>query len=239
LKLVTTDDSKRAVARRAADLVTDGMVIGLGTGSTAKHLVDRIGERVRDGLRVRAVPTSERTASQAQSLGIALVSLEECPQLDLAIDGADQVDSRGDLIKGLGGALLREKLVARASREFVVIVHSTKLVPTLGSGCPVPVEAQPDEWERVRDRLIELGASPHLRHEGPEPYVTDNGNMILDADFGALENPGQLELRINEIPGVLDNGIFAGMTDRVLIAEDHGVREWVVPTRSRAESPGG
>lgn len=234
---MTNDDRKREVGQRAAELVLDGMIVGLGTGSTATHLVNRLGERVRNGLRIRGVPTSERTARQAESRGIPLVTLDECPDLDLAIDGADQVDPRADLIKGLGGALYREKRVARASREFVVIVDGSKMVPVLGVGCPVPVEADREEWKRVRSRLTDLGAEPRLRMDGAHPYVTDNGNFMLDAAFGALSNARDLERRINEIPGVLDNGIFAGMTSRVLVAEPEGVREWVVSSDLRAESP--
>jgi ribose 5-phosphate isomerase A len=233
---VTTDDRKREVGHRAAELVRDGMIVGLGTGSTATHLVDRLGERVREGLRIRGVPTSERTARQAESLGIRLVTLDECPELDLAIDGADQVDPQADLIKGLGGALYREKRVARASREFVVIVDSSKMVPVLGVGCPVPVEADREEWERVRSRLTGLGAEPRLRTDGAHPYVTDNGNFILDAAFGAIPSAADLERQINEIPGVLDNGIFSAMTTRVLVAEPEGVRDWIVSSDREAES---
>ncbi|MGH2570771.1 MAG: ribose-5-phosphate isomerase RpiA [bacterium] len=235
---MTADDRKREVGRRAAELVADGTIVGLGTGSTAAHFVERLGERVREGLRVRGVPTSERTARQAESCGIPLATLDECPRLDLAVDGADQVDPRADLIKGLGGALVREKRVARASREFVVIVDSAKMVPVLGVGCPVPVEVDPDAWKRVRTRLAELGAQAQLRQRGQDPWVTDNGNLILDAEFGALADPADLERRLNGIPGVLDNGLFVGLATRVLIAEPHGVREWVVP-RSRTPSARG
>jgi len=233
---VTIDERKREVARRAAELVQDGMVVGLGTGSTATHLVARLGERMREGLRFRGVPTSERTARQAESYGIPLVSLDDCPELDLAIDGADQVDPRGDLIKGLGGALYREKSVARASRELVVIVDASKLVPVLGDGCPVPVETDRERWERVREGLHDLGGKARLRHAGSDPYVTDNGNFILDADFGSFSDPAGLERRINEVPGVLENGIFAGLTGRVLVGEPQGVREWVVTGSARARS---
>lgn len=235
---MSNEERKHEVGRRAADLVRDGMVVGLGTGSTATHLVVRLGERVRDeGLRIRGVPTSVRTAELADSWGIPLTDLDECPELDIAIDGADQVDPRADLIKGLGGALFREKRVARASREFVVIVDSSKMVPVLGVGCPVPVEVDRDEQERVRTRLIELGAEPRLRADGAAPYVTDNGRFIVDAEFGALPDPAALERRINEIPGVLDNGIFPGLTTRVLVAEAGGVREWVVAPATRTGSP--
>jgi ribose 5-phosphate isomerase A len=231
----STDELKRAVARRAAELVEDGMVVGLGTGSTATHLVDRLGELVRDGLRVRAVPTSERTAEQATSLGIPLVTLEDCPRLDIAIDGADEVDPAGDLIKGLGGALYREKRVARAARQFVVIVDASKVVESLGVRCPVPVEIAPSACDGARAALTELGARPVLR--GDPPYVTDNGNWILDAWFDGVDDAASLEREINALPGVLDNGLFPGLATRVLVAEASGVREWL--PRSGTSGPAG
>jgi ribose 5-phosphate isomerase A len=155
------------------------------------------------------------------------VTLEEFPRLDLAIDGADQVDPDGNLIKGLGGALYREKLVARAAHVFVVIVDSTKLVETLGVGCPVPVEVVPGSVGAVERSLGTLGARARLRAKGELPYRTDNGNLILDAEFGPLSDPGALERDINDLPGVLENGIFVGLTSRVLVGEPAGVRDWV------------
>jgi len=233
----TAEERKRAVGRRAAELVQDGMIVGLGTGSTANHLVDRLGERIREGLQFRGVPTSERTAARARALGIPLVTLQECPRLDLAIDGADQVDPHGDLIKGLGGALYREKLVARAARSFAVIVDADKEVEHLGLGCPVPVEVDSGRWEAVADRLRALGARPELRR-GPEgPYVTDNGNWILDSHFGAIEDASSIERSINDIPGVVENGLFVGMAQRILVGDARGVREWT-PRRGRPESAG-
>jgi ribose 5-phosphate isomerase A len=234
---VSQDDRKRAVGRQAAELVQSGMIVGLGTGSTAAHLVERLGERVREGLRIRAVPTSERTAEQAARCGIELVTLDQCPELDLAIDGADQVDPAGHLIKGLGGALYREKLVARASREFVVIVDADKMVDRLGEGCPVPVEIERAEEPHLAAALRAHGADPRLRGERDAPYVTDNGNWILDAHFGAISDPASLEREINGLTGVLDNGLFPAMTDRVLIGDPSGVREWR-PTRPGAQSTG-
>jgi len=225
-----TDDLKRAVGRRAAELVEDGMSLGLGTGSTADCFLDALGERVRTGLRVRGVPTSERTARRAESLGIALVTLEECPRLDLAIDGADQVDPRGRLIKGLGGALFREKRVAKASGELVVIVDEGKLVPQLGVGCPVPVEIRIDAVEPVRETLRKLGADPVLRRAEGRPFVTDNGNHIVDAHFPGVSDPARLETALNGIPGVLDNGLFVGLTGRVLSGGPRGVRLLAAPS---------
>lgn len=220
------DERKRAAGRQGAELVQDGMIVGLGTGSTADHLIDRLGERVAQGLQIHGVPTSDRTADRARALGIPLLALDECPYLDLAIDGADQVDGRGDLIKGLGGALYREKQVACAAREFVVIVDASKMVDVLGAPCPVPVEVNPDLWREVRVELRGLGAEPQLRVSGGNPYVTDSGNLIIDARFDPIEKPAWLETRINEIPGVIENGLFVGLVDSVLIAESQGVRQW-------------
>ncbi len=224
---MSQSERKRAVGRRAADFVRDGMIVGLGTGSTAVHLVDRLGERVRAGLQVVGIPTSERTAEQARSLEIPLGTLEEHPRVDLAIDGADEVDPHGNLIKGLGGALLREKRVARAAREFIVIVDESKLVPVLGERCPVPVEVARDRWEDVRRELSSRGATPEIRGGEGDPYVTDNGNWILDAAFPGIRDPRELERILSEIPGVMENGLFVGLTSRVLIGSAEGVRDWV------------
>ncbi|MBZ0268821.1 ribose-5-phosphate isomerase RpiA [bacterium] len=220
----TAEESKREVGYAAAELVRDGMDVGLGTGSTARHLVDRLGERVRDGLRMRGIPTSERTADQARACGIPLATLEECPRLDLAIDGADQIDPQGHLIKGLGGALFREKRVAEVAAAFVIIADPSKEVPHLGVGCPVPVEIAPDARDAVGEAIRALGASVELRRSGDAPYLTDNGNWILDAHFGAIEDPASLERAINELPGVLDNGLFPGMATQILIGDSSGVR---------------
>lgn len=226
------EEAKRAVGHRAAELVRDGMVVGLGTGSTARHLVDRLGERVASGLRIRCVPTSERTASQASGLGIPLCRLEECAHVDLAIDGADQIDPEGQLIKGLGGALYREKRVARMASEFVVIADPSKEVPRLGLGCPVPVEVPKTAEESVSAALRQLGAEAALRRDSGGPYVTDNGYWIVDAAFGEIADPDELERTINSIPGVLDNGLFVGLATRILIGDPAGVREWV-PSRRK------
>jgi ribose 5-phosphate isomerase A len=223
---MSQDQRKRAVGHRAADCIQDGMIVGLGTGSTAVYLVERLGERVREGLRVVGIPTSERTAAQARSLKIPLGTLEEHPHVDLAIDGADEVDPHGNLIKGLGGALLREKRVARAAREFIVIVDESKLVVVLGERCPVPVEVVQERWEDVRRELGSLGARAEIRGGEENPYVTDNGNWILDAAFSGIPDPPELERVLSEIPGVMENGLFVGLTSRVLIGSPEGVRDW-------------
>lgn len=230
------DTLKRLVGRRAAELVTDGMVVGLGTGSTAKHFVDRLGERVAEGLRIVGIPTSERTAVQARALGIPLASLTERPVVDLAVDGCDQVDPRGDLIKGLGGALTREKRVARAARQFVIVADPGKEVPCLGVGCPVPVEAAPDACDAVAAAIRTLGGRSRIREAGDAPYVTDNGNWILDADFGAIQDPRDLEARLDAVEGVVENGLFPGMATRILIGDPAGVRDWA-PGRGGAGTP--
>jgi ribose 5-phosphate isomerase A len=227
-------DPKREVGRHAAAMVTDGMTLGLGTGSTADHFLDALGERVRAGLRVRGVPTSERTARRAEENGIGLVTLEECPILDLAVDGADQVDPHGDLIKGLGGALLREKKVARAAREFVVIVDATKRVEILGDGCPVPVEVDPARCDAVDRALRELGARPVRRVDAAgATYVTDNGGWILDAHFGPITGAADLEQGINDLPGVRDNGLFVGLVNLVLTAGPDGIEKWAPSVAKR------
>ncbi|GJM44161.1 MAG: ribose-5-phosphate isomerase A [Gemmatimonadota bacterium] len=229
----TQEEAKRAVGRRAAEFVEDGMAVGLGTGSTAKYLVDRLGERVRDGLRIRCVATSERTAEQAAALSIPLTTLEDCHDLDIAIDGADQIDPAGHLIKGLGGALFREKRVAAAAEAFVIIADPSKEVPVLGVGCPVPVEFVPEACDDVEAALRELGADPVLRLQDGQPYVTDNQHWILDAHFGAIGDPFSLEREINQIPLVLENGLFPGMATRILVGDASAVREW-----APAGSPG-
>lgn len=232
------DDLKRIVGHRAAELVVDGMIVGLGTGSTAWHFVDRLGARVASGLRIVGIPTSERTAAQARALGIPLGTLAEHPHLDLAVDGCDQVDPRGDLIKGLGGALTREKRVARASDRFVIVADPAKEVPVLGVGCPVPVEVEPAAEASVDAAIRALGGLPS-RRGGPAPYVTDNGNWILDAHFGPIPDPAALEIRLDALHGVVENGLFPGMATRILVGEAGRVREWTPPAseKTRIESP--
>ena len=206
------------IAALAASWAQPGMVIGLGTGRAASGFVRALGDRVRSGLAVRGIPTSRATRRLAGSLGIPLVGLAEETAVDLAVDGADEVDPDGNLIKGHGGAMARERVVAAAASRFVVLVGPEKLSPRLGSLRSVPVEVLPFAAAPVRLRLEAMGARVRLR-EGTdgEPYRTDNQNLLLLARFAAIPDPAGLHSRIREIPGVLDSGIFAGMADRVLV----------------------
>jgi ribose 5-phosphate isomerase A len=216
---------KRAAAEAAAELVQDGMVVGLGTGSTAAYAVEALARRRRQGLRFVGIPTSERTAVQATAADIPLTSFAEHRQIDLTIDGADEVE-RGtlNLIKGLGGALLREKIVAAASRRLVIIVDGAKLVDRLGTRGPVPVEVVAFGLEATRAALEVLGASARLRlSPAGEPFVTDSGNRILDCRFGPIADPARLEERIGRVVGVVESGLFISRADPVLVADAAGV----------------
>jgi len=218
-------DAKQRAGFKAAEFVEDGMSVGLGTGSTAYWLVERLGERVRDeGLRVRCVPTSRRTEEQARARGIPLVSLGEASELDLAIDGADEIGPGLALIKGGGGALLREKLVASAARRFVVIADASKRVPVLGL-FPLPVEVVPFAWELTARRVAAVTkVEPALRlGEGGEPYVTDNGNYVLDCRCGEIPDPARAERELKALTGVVESGLFVGMADLAVVSTDDGV----------------
>ncbi len=216
---------KQIVGTAAAELIEDGMAVGLGSGSTAAFLVRALAERLRHGLRIAgAVPTSRETAQLAGSLGIPLVSLETHPTLDLAIDGADEIDPQLNLIKGGGGALLREKIVASAARRFVVIGDVSKLVPRLGTHFALPVEVVPFALSPVRRRLEALGASVQQRMREKQPFITDNQNYILDCHFpGGIADPISLQTQIRAIAGVVEHGLFLGMTHQALVAGPDGL----------------
>ena len=219
------DRLKRAAAERALDFVENGMVLGLGTGSTAAFFVAQLAARVAAGLTILAIPTSERTAAQARQLDIPLTSFAEQRRIDLAIDGADEVQRTSlDLIKGRGGALLREKIVAAASSRFIVIVDRDKLVDRLGEGGPLPVEVAQFGWQATAAALERLGAQPELRRaDSAQPFVTDGGNFILDCRFGPLDDPPETERRINSIVGVVENGLFVGRSSAVIVASQDGI----------------
>ncbi len=222
---MATDDLKRAAADASLKYVNDGMILGLGTGSTARYVLEGLARRIaEEGLLVSGVPTSLATAEAAKMLGIPLTSLEEHPVLDLAIDGADEVDPRMDLIKGLGGALFREKIVAASAKKFVVVVEESKLVPRLGTKAPVPVEVHPFGLRSTQTRIEALGARAPLRMRGSEVFRTDNGNHILDARFGPIKKPDRLAESLEAVPGVVGHGLFLGMTDLVLASSTEGVR---------------
>ncbi len=223
------DTAKFVAARRAADLVEDGMRVGLGTGSTAAWLVRRLGERVaQEGLRFQGVPTSTRTAQLAREVGIEVVSLDQAGWLDLTIDGADEFDGEFNLIKGGGGAHLQEKIVATASDQMVVIADAGKEVETLGA-FPLPVEVIPFGWqttrtliEEVLDTMDVLGTTSALRMNGQAPFVTDEGNHILDLHLQRIGNARQMALILNQVPGVVENGLFIDICDKVLIGHGDG-----------------
>jgi ribose 5-phosphate isomerase A len=219
------DAFKRASAQAAVELVEDGMVVGLGSGTTAAFAVEALAERYRQGLRFVGIPTSERTAAQAAAMDIPLSSFAEHRQIDLTIDGADEVE-RGtlNLIKGRGGALLREKIVAAASRRLAIIVDATKLVDRLGMRVPVPVEVIAFGMEAAQVTLEVLGATAELRlSEAGEPFVTDGGNRILDCNFAPIADPARLEDRIRRVVGVVESGLFVGRADPVFVAGTAGV----------------
>jgi ribose 5-phosphate isomerase A len=227
LGTVDTEAFKRAAAARALDYVRPGMRLGLGSGSTARHFVDLLGERVRAGLSMIGVPTSEETRRQAEGLGIPLTTLDEVPELDLTVDGADEVDPQLNLIKGYGAALVRERVVAAASRRQVILVTAEKLVDTLGSHGRLPVEVLPFALPLCRRRLGDLELKPTLRAAEDGPFVTDNFNVILDCAVGPIDDPAGLERAIRAIPGVIDTGLFLGTADTVVVAEGDSVRELV------------
>jgi len=219
------DELKRAAALRAIEEVEDGMVVGLGTGSTAAFVVEGLAARVADGLHVVGVPTSERTAAQARRLGIPIATFAEHQRLDLTIDGADEVAlGTLDLIKGLGGALLREKIVAAASNRLIIVVDQEKLVERLGEHTPVPVEVTQFGWQVTAVKLAGIGCTPQRRYtSGEQPYITDGGNYILDCRFGPIADPSIIERRIAKTVGTVESGLFVGRTSIVVVASTTGV----------------
>jgi ribose 5-phosphate isomerase A len=212
---------KRAAAARAIEEIEDGMAVGLGSGSTAEIAVELLAAR---RLRIVGIPTSERTAQLARRHGLALATLDEHPRLDLVIDGADQVE-RGtlNLVKGLGGALLREKIVASAARRMIVMVDDSKLVERLGGHTPLPVEIVAYGWRSTLDRLERAGFHPSVRGGMEHPFVTDGGNHIADCSIAAIEDPAWLEAKLSSLVGIIESGLFIGLASRVIVAGALGV----------------
>jgi ribose 5-phosphate isomerase A len=217
---VEVEAQKKAAAERALELIRPNTIIGLGTGSTARHFVDGLISRVQAGLTVRAVVTSRETRRQAEAGGIPIVEQID-DSLDLAVDGADEIDPAVNCIKGRGGALLREKIVAHASRRFVLIADESKLVGRLGRR-PVPVEVLPFLWEATSRSIESLGGQPELRMAGGRPYTTDNDNLILDTTFGAVD--AGLAAALHAIPGVIEHGLFFGMARAAIVGSASGIR---------------
>ena len=215
---------KRRAAERAVAAVEDKMVLGLGSGSTAALMVEALAKRVADGLKVVGIPTSEGTAALAKRLGVPLTDFEHNRRIDLTIDGADQIEQGTlNLVKGLGGALLREKIVAEASARMIVIADPTKLVPKLGAATPLPVEIVPFGWPIVLDRLKELRAECVLRREGDVPFVTNGGNYVADCRFDTIADAAALQTKLKAITGVVETGLFVGLATQAMIGREGGV----------------
>jgi ribose 5-phosphate isomerase A len=220
--------AKRRASVEAVKLVKDGSILGLGAGSTTAYAVREIGRKIEEErIRVLAVPSSNQTLQLATECGIPLTTLEEHPSLDLDIDGADQIDRDLNLIKGMGGALTKEKIVASASKAFVVVADETKLTDVLGRNQPLPVEVLPFALPIVSSKIKTLGGQPVLKmsRDGSGPFLTDNGNYILNVDFGVIKNPSHLDLTLKSIHGVIDTGLFLGMADMVYVGTETGVKE--------------
>ncbi len=218
---------KALAAARAVELVSSGMILGLGTGTTANHAIEMIGARMREGsLRdIVGIPTSNASARLAEASGIRLTTLVENPTIDLTIDGADEIGPDLTLIKGQGGALLREKIVACASKQEIIVADFSKLVEQLGTLAPVAVEVIPFGWLTYVPALRALQCDPILRMRGSSPFVTDEGNYILDCRFSSIADPGRLEREIKQITGVVESGLFVSLTSLAIVASAAGIRE--------------
>ncbi len=216
---------QRSAAECAVCYVQSGMVVGLGSGRTAAYAVRRIAQLLRaERLQgIRGIPTSRAVEALAQAQGIPLTSLEEHPVVDVTIDGADEVDPDLNLIKGLGGAMLYEKIVARVSRSEIIVIDESKLVPRLGTQVPVPVEVIPFGWPAVARMLAEMGGEPARRMHAGDPVLTDEGNYILDCHFGRIDDAKQLDCALRMIPGVVEHGLFVGLTSMVVVAGREGL----------------
>jgi ribose 5-phosphate isomerase A len=216
---------KKRAGEAAAKRIQSGQRIGLGTGSTVRHFLEALGKRLASGelSQIVGVPTSTKTEKLAHSLNIPITTLEREPSLDICVDGADEVDPELNLIKGLGGALLREKIVAMASERFIVIVDNGKLVERLGARCPVPVEVLPFGWKVTAEKIKALGGTPALRVDNGSPYITDQNNHILDCHFGPIEDAERVAQQLDSIPGVLGHGLFLNMAQEALVGTPGGV----------------
>ena len=216
------EEMKRRAGEEAVKYVKDGMIVGLGTGSTVRYTILKLGELVGEGLEIIGIPTSRATEKLAKEVGIKLGELNDYDYIDLTIDGADEVDRGLNLIKGGGGALLREKMIAYASRYEIIVVDESKMKEYLGD-FPLPVEIVRFGYKRTMKNLQSLGCVPKLRMKGEEPYITDNGNYIVDCKFGKIADPEELERKIDEIPGVVEIGLFINLANEVIIGKKDGV----------------
>ena len=214
---------KRIAGEKAVEYIEDGMIVGLGTGSTVEYTIKKLGKMVKNGLNIEGIPTSVRTKRLAAQYNIPLLELDDHADIDVTIDGADEVDSYLNLIKGGGGALTREKIIAFHSKKEIIIVDESKIVKKLGIDNPVPVEVTKYGWSATKRTLEELGCTAELRKIMNEVYITDNSNYIIDCDFGKIDEPEILEKELNTIPGVVENGLFIDLVDEVIVGSKQGV----------------
>jgi ribose 5-phosphate isomerase A len=222
---MANEQEKETAARASLSFIEDGQVVGLGTGSTAAYFIQLLGERVQRGLRIRGIPSSDRSREQAISLGIPLTTFDQCQQIDVTVDGADEVDDQLNLIKGGGGALLREKIVASATKQFIVVADATKRVRMLGK-FPLPVEVIKFAEPLLVKRIEALGADVQLRRDAKgNPYLTDENNYILDCCFGQIPDSVLLARQLSDMPGVVEHGLFIDMASVVLIASGSEITE--------------
>ena len=217
---------KEAVGKQAAELVKDGMTIGLGTGSTAYYMIISLGERVKEGLNISCVATSLASEKTAIEVGLTMIDFKDIETIDITIDGADEIDPDMNLIKGGGGALLREKIIENFSKKLIIIADESKKVDWLGD-FKVPVEVVTFARELTQKEIMKIGGHPVLRKKGDDVFTTDNGNFIFDCDFGKIKDPSGLCAKLNMIPGVVENGIFPNMADLALIAMKNGEIELI------------
>ena len=214
---------KKIAAEKAVELIKDDMIVGLGTGSTVKYALKKIGKLSSEGLIIKGIPTSNQSKKLAEQYNIPLTTLSEHPELDITIDGADEVDSNLNLIKGGGGALTREKIIAFHSKKLVIIVDDSKVVKSLGIDVPLPVEVIKFGWEATKKTLEIFGCICKLRKIFDDPFISDNGNYIIDCEFDRIPDPEQLEKELNMIPGVVENGLFIGLADKVIVGSTQGI----------------
>ena len=218
------EELKKIAGEKAVEHIEDGMIVGLGTGSTVEYTLRKLGTLVRDGLKIKGIPTSIHTQRIAKEEKIPLTTLEENPVIDVTIDGADEVDSDMSLIKGGGGALLREKVIAFNSKKVIIVIDDSKVVKALGIDFPLPVEVVKFGWTSTKKTLEDFGCNVELRKiMGEEPFITDNSNYILDCEFERIAEPEQLEIDMNNIPGVVENGLFIGLVDEVIVGGKQGI----------------
>ena len=218
------EELKKIAGEKAVEHIEDGMIVGLGTGSTVEYTLRKLGTLVRDGLKIKGIPTSIHTQRIAKGEQIPLITLEENPVIDVTIDGADEVDSNMNLIKGGGGALLREKVIAFNSKKVIIVIDDSKVVKALGIDIPLPVEVVKFGWTSTKKTLEDFGCNVVLRKiMGEEPFITDNSNYILDCEFERIAEPEQFEVDLNNIPGVVENGLFIGLVDEVIVGGKQGI----------------